>query len=110
MAKSWTSEKSENQEYKQISKLTPETIYSIVDVKQIKTKFGDNYMLIDEDNQRFYSNKKLNEFIKTHRNIKKFTLETLEEKEFTTYENTDTNGRSKKKKIIKYFDVKINYD
>jgi hypothetical protein len=101
--KTWTSDKSENQEYKQIRKLTPQTIYNIIDVKSIKTKFGDNYMLIDEDNERFYSNKKLNEFIKTHRNIKKFTLETLEEKEFTITEN-------KKKKIIKYFDVKISYD
>ena len=103
MSKSWTSDKSENQEFKQISKLTPQTIYTIVDVQSIKTKFGDNYMLIDEDNERFYSNKKLNEFINTHRNIKKFTLETLEEKEFTIIEN-------KKKKIIKYFDVKISYD
>ena len=104
MSKSWTSEKTDdNNEYKKIEKLTPQTIYTIVDVKLIKTKFGDNYMLIDENNERFYSNKKVNEFIKTHRNIKKFTLETLEEKEFTTYEN-------KKKKIIKYFDVKISYD
>ena len=103
MSKSWTSDKSENQESKQIRKLTPQTIYTIVDVQLIKTKFGDNYILIDGDGERFYSNKKLNEFIKTHRNIKKFTLETLEEKEFTTYEN-------KKKKIIKYFDVKISYD
>ena len=103
MSKSWTSDKSENQEYKQIRKLTPQTIYNIIDVKLTKTKFGDNYILIDEDNESFYSNKKLNEFIKTHRNIKKFTLETFEEKEFTTIEN-------KKKKIIKYFDVKINYN
>lgn len=103
MSKSWTSDKSENQDYKPIQKLTPQTIYTIVDVQLTKTKFGDNYILIDENNERFYSNKKLNEFIKTHRNIKKFTLETLEEKEFTTTEN-------KKKKIIKYFDVKISYD
>ena len=103
MSKSWTSEKTENQEYKQIEKLTPETIYTIVDVKPIKTKFGDNYMLIDEDNNKYYSNKKLNAFIKSNKNVKKFTLETLEEKQFTTYEN-------KKKKIIKYFDVKISYD
>ena len=47
MSKSWTSEKTENQEYKQIGKLTPETIYTIVDVKPIKTKFGDNFIIID---------------------------------------------------------------
>ena len=103
MSKTWTSEKTDNNDYKQIEKLIPDTIYTIVDIKPIKTKFGDNYMLIDENNNRYYSNKKLNTFIKTHKNIKKFTLETLEEKEFTTIEN-------KKKKIIKYFDVKISYD
>ena len=67
--KTWTSDKSENQESKQIRKLTPETIYNIIDVKLTKTKFGDNYILIDEDNESFYSNKKVTEFIKTHRNI-----------------------------------------
>ena len=103
MTKTWTSEKTETYEPKQTYKLTSGTIYTIEDIKPIKTKFGNSYILIDEDKSRFWSNKKINEFIKANPNIKKFTLETLEEKEFTTYEN-------KKKKIIKYFDVKISYD
>ena len=111
MSKTWTSEKSnEVYESKETYKLTPETIYAIKDVKPIKTKFGNSFILIDEDNTRFWSNKKVNEFIKSNPNIKMFTLETLEEKQFSTVENTDTTGRSKKKKIIKYFDVKISYD
>ena len=110
MTKTWTSEKTQTYEPKQTYKLTSGTIYTIEDVKPIKTKFGDSYILIDEDKSRFWSNKKINEFIKANPNIKKFTLETLEEKEFKTVENTDTTGRSKKKKIIKYFDVKISYD
>ena len=110
MTKTWTSEKTQTYEPKQTYKLTSGTIYTIEDVKPIKTKFGDSYILIDEDKTRFWSNKKINEFIKANPNIKKFTLETLEEKEFKKVENTDTTGRSKKKKIIKYFDVKISYD
>ena len=110
MTKTWTSEKTETYEPKQTYKLMPGTIYTIEDVKPIKTKFGNSYILIDEDKTRFWSNKKINEFIKANPNIKKFTQETLEEKEFKTVENTDTTGRSKKKKIIKYFDVKISYD
>ena len=103
MTKTWTSEKTQTYEPKQTYKLSPGTIYTIEDVKPIKTKFGNSYILIDEDKSRFWSNKKINEFIKANPNIKKFTLETLEEKKFMKVENK--TGRS-----IKYFDVKISYD
>ena len=39
--------------------------------------FQDGEKVIDEDKTRFWSNKKINEFIKANPNIKKFSLETL---------------------------------
>jgi len=64
--KTWTSDKSENQEYKQIIKLTPETIYNIIDVKLLLQKViaaedysqddyvtGDNYSIKENEETTF---------------------------------------------------------
>ena len=102
MSKTWSS-KNENiydVSFKQTSKLEPRKVYQISDVKTIKTKYGDKNILIDEMLNEYWTTKQVDRFIKQNKDVKKFTLITLAEKELETND----------KKIIKYFDVEISYD
>ena len=102
MSKTWSS-KNENiydVSFKQTSKLEPRKVYQISDVKTIKTKYGDKNILIDDGLNEYWTTKQVDRFIKQNKDVKKFTLITLAEKELETND----------KKIIKYFDVEISYD
>ena len=98
MSKSWSSVHETT--FKQTSKLEPNKIYQISDVKSIKTKFGYKSILIDDGFNEYWTNRKVDEFLAQNRNVNRFTLITSEEKQF----------KDKDKKIIKYFDVEIKYD
>ena len=80
-------------------KLVPEKIYEIINVKTIQTKNCEQHILIDYLLNEYYSTKQIDKFINQNKDINKFVLRTLPEKEFET----------KDKKIIKYFDVAILY-
>ena len=98
MSKSWTSVHEST--FKQTSKLQPNKIYQIEDVKSIKTKYGYKNIIIDDSGVEYWTNRKVDEFLAQNRNVTGFTLITSHEKEFT----------DKNKNIIKYFDVDIKYD
>ena len=98
MSKSWTSVHEST--FKQTSKLQPNKIYQIEDVKSIKTKYGYKNIIIDDSGVEYWTNRKVDEFLAQNRNVIRFTLITSHEKEFT----------DKDKNIIKYFDVDIKYD
>ena len=98
MSKSWTSVHEST--FKQTSKLQPNKIYQIEDVKSIKTKYGYKNIIIDDSGVEYWTNRKVDEFLAQNRNVTRFTLITSHEKEIT----------EKNKNIIKYFDVDIKYD
>ena len=83
----------------QINKLNENMIYKIKDVQKLQTSFGQKYVLIDEDENRYWTNNKIDEFIKEHKQIKQFELITSE---FKTFMN-------KKGEDIKYLTIDINY-
>ena len=92
----WTSAKESNN---QINKLDEKHTYQIVDVQKQQTSFGKKYVLIDDSNNRYWTNNKVDEFIKEHKDIKKFQLITSEFKSF----------KNKKKYKINYLTTIINY-
>ena len=47
-----------------INKLDEKHIYMIVDVQKLQTSFGKKYVLIDDSNNRYWTNNKVDEFIK----------------------------------------------
>ena len=102
MSKTWTSKNDDinNISFKQTLRLEPRKVYQISDVKTIKTKYGNKYVLIDETLNEYWTTKQVDRFINQNKDVKRFTLITLAEKEF----------EDKNKKIIKYFDVEIQYD
>lgn len=102
MSKTWSSKTEDINDvsFKQTLRLEPRKVYQISDVKTIKTKYGDKYILIDETYDEYWTTKQVDKFINQNKDVKKFTLITLAEKEF---ERSD-------KKIIKYFDINIQYD
>ena len=98
-----------------MKKLEPNQIYNIIQVTKIKTKYGDNYKLWVNSKQAYWPNTKIKKFLDKHKDklfqIKhehgyispvnfSFVIKTFDEKEFSIIENN-------KKKIIKYFDVKL---
>ena len=83
----------------QINKLVESKSYNIVDVQKIQTSFGKKYVLIDDSNNRYWTNNKLDSFIKDNKDVKKFTLTTSELKSFT----------NKKGQKICYLDIDIDY-
>ena len=83
----------------QINKLVESKTYNIVDVQKIQTSFGKKYVLIDAENEIFWTNNKLDSFIKENKDVKKFTLTTSELKSFT----------NKKGQKICYLDIDIDY-
>ena len=92
----WSSAKESNN---QINKLDEKHIYQIVDVQKLQTSFGKKYVLVDESNSRYWTNNKVDEFIKEHKDIKKFQLITSEFKSF----------KNKKGEEIKYLSIDINF-
>ena len=83
----------------QINKLNENMIYKIKDVQKLQTSFGKKYVLIDEDDNKFWTNNKIDEFIKEHKQIKQFELLTSE---FKTFKN-------KKGEDVKFLTIDINY-
>ena len=98
MSKTWTSENTTT--FKPTSKLQPNHLYQITDVKSVKTKFGYKSILIDDGGAEYWTNRKVDDFLAQNRNVTSFTLITSCEKQF----------EDKDKKIIKYFDIEIKYD
>ena len=49
----------------------------IVDIQKLQTSFGKKYVLIDDSNNRYWTNNKVDEFIKEYKDIKRFQLITL---------------------------------
>ena len=71
----------------------------IVDVQKLQTSFGKKYVLIDDSNNRYWTNNKVDEFIKSHKDIKRFQLITSEFKTF----------KSKNGNEIRYLTIDIDY-
>ena len=71
----------------------------IVDVQKLQTSFGKKYVLIDDSNNRYWTNNKVDEFIKTHKDIKRFQLITSEFKTF----------KSKNGNEIRYLTIDIDF-
>ena len=93
----WSSAKESNN---QINKLDEKHVYQIVDVQKLQTSFGKKYVLVDDSNSRYWTNNKVDEFIKEHKDIKRFQLITSEYKTF----------KNKKGDEIRYLTVDIDYD
>ena len=98
MSKTWSS--ANTTEIKETLKLQPNHIYQIEDVKVIKTRNGYKSILVDDSFREYWTNRKVDEFLKQNRNFNRFMLITSSEKQF----------EDKDKNIIKYFDVEIKYD
>ena len=92
----WSSAKESNN---QINKLDEKHIYQIVDVQKLQTSFGKKYVLIDDSNNRYWTNNKVDEFIKAHKDIKQFQLITSE---FKSFKNKNGNE-------IRYLTIDINF-
>ena len=73
----------------QINKLDENMIYKIKDVQKLQTSFGKKYVLINEDDNKFWTNNKIDEFIKEHKQIKQFELLTSEFKTFKNKKGED---------------------
>ena len=82
-----------------VNKLDERHIYMITDVQKLQTSFGKKYVLIDEVGSKYWTNNKIDEFIKAHKYIKRFQLITSEYKTF----------KNKKGDVIKYLSIDINY-
>ena len=76
----WSSS-SENKN--QIKKSDENQTYNIVDVDKVKTSFGKNYILIDDNDNRYWTINKNDEFIKNNKEVKQFELIISEFKIFT---------------------------
>ena len=94
--KHWSSE---NNNSNKIQKLEENKTYKIKDVVPLQTSFGKKYVLVDEMGCKYWTNNKIDEFIKAHKDIKRFQLITSE---FKTFKN-------KKGETIKYLTVDINF-
>ena len=91
----WSNKKPE--QLTKIEKLYEETEYNIKNVEKIETSFGKRYVLVDEDDTKYWPNKAVEKFIHEHKNIKQFKIKTSE---FKTFEN-------KKGEKIRFLDVYI---
>ena len=91
----WTNERTDIK----IGKLNEETTYQIKNIEKIETSFGKRYILVDEENNKFWPNKAVESFIHQHKDVKQFELITSEFKSFL----------NKKGEEINYLDVNINY-
>ena len=92
----WSSAKESNN---QINKFDEKHVHKIVDEQKLQTSFGKKYLLIDDSNNRYWTNNKVDEFIKAHKNIKQFQLITSE---FKSFKNKNGNE-------IRYLTIDINF-
>ena len=92
----WSSEK---QTKNQIKRLEEKQTYRIKDVEKIKTSYGEKNILIDINNNRYWTINKIDEFIKQNKEIKQFELITSEYKTF----------KNDLGETIRYLTVNINY-
>ena len=83
----------------QIRKLDEKQTYQIKDVEKLKTAFGKKYVLVDDNDNRFWTINKIDEFIKANKQVKQFELITSEFKIFM----------NKKGEAVRYLTVDINY-
>ena len=74
----WTNEKLDIR----IGKLEEKTTYQIKNIEKIETSFGKRYVLVDNDNNKYWPNKAVERFIHQHKDIKQFELITSEFKSF----------------------------
>ena len=70
------------------SKFESNKIYKITSYNQINTKFGPSYILTDDNFNQYFSNKKINDWIKKNPNKTSFKIKTGSFKEFTKDEQT----------------------
>ena len=49
------------------SNLETNTVYKIIELKEIETKFGKSYVMTDSELNQYWSNKKIASFIKQNR-------------------------------------------
>ena len=82
-----------------ITKLDEKHIYMIIDVEKLQTSFGKKYVLVDDSGAKYWTNNKIDKFIKAHKDIKRFQLITSEFKSF----------KNKKGETIKYLVIDINF-
>ena len=47
--------------------LNEKTNYQIINLKKVTTTYGDSYIMTDTDLNEYWSNKKINEFIKKNK-------------------------------------------
>ena len=92
----WSSEK---QTKNQIKRLEEKQTYNIKDVEKIKTSYGEKNILIDVNDNRYWTLNKIDEFIKQNKEIKQFELITSEYKTF----------KNDLGETIKYLSININY-
>ena len=90
---------SESDNTNRITKFDEKHIYMISDVEKLQTSFGKKYVLVDEMGCKYWTNNKIDEFIKAHKDIKRFQLITSEFKSF----------KNKKGETIKYLTIDINF-
>ena len=83
----------------QIKKLDEKQTYQIKDVEKLKTAFGKKYVLVDDNDNRFWTINKIDEFIKANKQVKQFELITSEYKSF----------KNKKGDEIKFLSIDINF-
>ena len=76
--KHWSSENSSNK----IQKLEENKTYKNKDVITLQTSFGKNFVLVDEDDNQYWTNNQVNEFSKVNRRAKQLELNTNEFKSF----------------------------
>ena len=90
---------SESDNTNRITKLDEKHIYMITGVETLQTSFGKKDVLVDDSNCKYWTNNKIDEFIKAHKDIKRFQLITSEFKSF----------KNKKGETIKYLTIDINF-
>ena len=82
-----------------INKLDEGLTYNIINVEKINTNFGKKYVLVDDEGNKYWTNNKVDEFIKEHKEVKQFELTTSDYKTF----------KNKKGEEIKFLMIDINY-
>lgn len=78
-----------------INKLAENHEYIIIEYHRVKTRFGSNYVLIDGNDNKYWSVSKINKFIETTR-PEGFEVKTYDYNKFTNEKGED----------IKYLDLK----
>lgn len=73
-----------------VDNLQSQTLYKIIDIKEVETKFGKTHILTDENLDEYWANKKISQFIKTNKITSSNNgkvLFTIKTGEYKTFEN-----------------------